>query len=105
MLVVGLTEMLPSGSRLAPPLIDTLSAPVVSQLRVVDSPAVIKVGVAAKLSMMTLVSLATTVTTTVSVLVAPWSSVTVSSTVCTPTGWLTENVGVLPNMVPFLVQI
>ena len=46
MVVVGLTEMLPSRARGGPALITTLSAPVVVQLRVVDSPAVIEVDVA-----------------------------------------------------------
>ena len=48
--MVGLTELLPSAGRLGPPSIDTLSAPVVVQLRVADSPTVIEVGVAEKLS-------------------------------------------------------
>ncbi len=50
MVVVGLTEMLPSRGRLGPALITTLSALVVVQLKVTDSPAVIGVGVAEKLS-------------------------------------------------------
>ena len=50
MVVVGLTELLPSAGRLGPPLIDTLAASVVVQLNVADPPAVIAVGVAAKLS-------------------------------------------------------
>ncbi len=49
--VIGLTELLPSTDRLGPPLIDTLSASVVVQFRVADSPTVIEVGVAEKLSM------------------------------------------------------
>ena len=48
--VAGLTEVFPSAGRLAPPLIDTLSASVVVQLKVVGSPAVIVVGAAVKLS-------------------------------------------------------
>jgi len=48
--VVGLPALFPLAGRLGPPLIDTLSAPVVVQLRLADSPAVIVVGVAEKLS-------------------------------------------------------
>ena len=48
--VFGLTVLLPSASRLAPPLIDTLSASVVVQVRVAVSPDVIVVGAAEKLS-------------------------------------------------------
>ncbi len=50
MVVVGLTVMLPSRGRFDPPLITTLSAPVVVQFRMADPPAVIEVGVAEKLS-------------------------------------------------------
>ncbi len=48
MVVVGLTELLPSAGRPAPPLIDTLVASVVVQLNVADPPAVIEVGAAEK---------------------------------------------------------
>ena len=53
MSVVGLTELLPSAGRLAPPLIDTLVALVVFQVRLEDPPTVIEDGVALKLSMLT----------------------------------------------------
>ena len=69
--VVGLTEMLPSRGKLGPALITTLSAPVVVQLKMDDSPTVIEIGVAKKLSMGGFGELGTTVITTVSVLVAP----------------------------------
>ena len=69
MVVVGLTELLPSAGRLTPPLIDTLSASVVVQLNVADPPAVIEVGVAAKLS--TVGDPGLTVTVTLAVAVPP----------------------------------
>ena len=50
MVVVGLTVLSPSTGKLAPPLIDMLSASVVNQLKVASSPAVIVVGAAEKLS-------------------------------------------------------
>ena len=46
---VGLTVLLPSAGRLVPPLIETLSASVVVQVRMADWPTVIVVGVAVKL--------------------------------------------------------
>ena len=48
--VVGLTVLLPSAGRFGPPLIDMLSALVVAQLKVADSPAAIVDGTAEKLS-------------------------------------------------------
>ena len=48
MLIVGLTVMLPSAGRLVPPLTDTLSASVVVQVKVADSPTVMVVGAAEK---------------------------------------------------------
>ena len=48
--VVGLTELLPLAARLAPPLIDTLSASVVVQLKVDNPPAATVVGEAIKVS-------------------------------------------------------
>ena len=41
--VMGLTELVPSAGKLVPPFKDTMSAPVVVQLKLADSPAVIVV--------------------------------------------------------------
>ena len=104
---VGFTVTLPSTPTAPTPLpIDTLSAPVVVQLKVAVPPAVIEVGVAEKLSMGGAGLAATTVITTVSaLLVAPWLSVTISSTVCTPMGMVMVNVGALFKGLPFSVQL
>ena len=67
--MVGLTVLLPSAGRLAPPLIDTPPASVVVQVKVADCPTMIVAGAAEKLS--TAGGAGSTVTVTEAVAVPP----------------------------------
>ena len=78
MVVVGLTELPPSAGRLAPPLIDTLSALVVVQLKVAVSPTVIVAVVVEKLSTLGGTGTGSTVTVTFEVAGVPPAPVAVS---------------------------